>query len=534
MEGKVRLGGRLGALAASGGDVYVPVRDSGAAHRGGTVEVVGEKNAVDSADPAVAYMPITWALAPITGDGLVGYRRVGGTAGNELVPDLAERMPAVSDRGRTLAFRLRRGVLYSTGEPVRASDIRRGIERSFDIPNSIGPQYLGAIAGASECTRAGGPCDLSEGIVVDDRSRTLTIHLARRDPDLLNKLALPPAFAVPASAPRREVRAGLPATGPYRFARFDPKREVLLVRNPHFREWSSAAQPAGYPDRIRVRLGLSPQAQLAAIRDGRADLAGDKYAFTDAMLRRLTVAYASRLRFEPNFALDWAFLDTRSAPFRDERARRAVNFAVDRSAFAGAVNARPTCQVLPPNSLGYRSYCPFGLEGDLPRARRLVARSRTRGATVRVWSPATGTAAARMRLVVTALRRLGYRTTVRSFKTYGAYFTALASGGRPHVGYFPWFADYPAPSAVVGPLLSCGGAANYGGFCDRRIDALAQRASALQTDEPRAASDRWAEVDRRLTDAAAIVPLTTSIEVTFVSERLQNVDAGGLSQLWVR
>ena len=534
VERRVRLGGRLGALAASGDDVFVPVRESGASHRGGTLEMVGDKHGTDSADPAIAYTVITWQLALITGDGLVGYRRTGGTAGYELVPDLAERLPAVSDGGRTLAFRLRNGVRYSNGEPVRASDVRRGLERSFDLHSPV-LQHFDAIAGASACTRRKGPCDLSKGIVVDDRARTLTIHLARRDPDILDKLTLSAAYAVPASAPRREVRAGLPATGPYRYARFDRKREVLLVRNPHFREWSAAAQPAGYPDRIHIRLGLSTDAQVAAIRDGRADLAGDNYIFTDALVRRLSVAYASRLRARPYNAHDWAFLDTRSRPFDDERARRAVNLAVDRSVFAGAINARPTCQVLPTNSIGYRSYCPSGIRGDLPRARRLVAQSGTRGARVRVWSPGDlATADARVGVVVTALKRLGYRTSVRRFENYAAYFMALAAGGRPHVGYFPWFADYQAPSGTVGPQLSCGGEVNYGGFCDRRIDALAARAAARQTDDPRAAYDLWAEVDRRLTDAAAVVPLTDGIDVASCPSGCATSTRAGWSQLWVR
>jgi ABC-type transport system substrate-binding protein len=139
-----------------------------------------------------------------------------------------------------------------------------------------------------------------------------------------------------------------------------------------------------------------------------------------------------------------------------------------------------------------------------------------------------------LRVVVTAMKRLGYRTSVRRFENPGAYFQALAAGGRPQVGYFPWFVDYQAPSAIVGPQLSCGGEANYSRFCDRRIDALAARAAARQTDDPRAAYDLWAEVDRRLTDAAAVVPLTSAIEVAFVSERVRNVNQGGLSQLWVR
>src|SRR5918994_6522494 len=33
---------------------------------------------------------------------------------------------------------------------------------------------------------------------------------------------------------------------------------VTLVRNPLFREWSHAAQPDGYPDRIEARLDMPP------------------------------------------------------------------------------------------------------------------------------------------------------------------------------------------------------------------------------------------------------------------------------------
>lgn len=140
-----------------------------------------------------------------------------------------------------------------------------------------------------------------------------------------------------------------------------------------------------------------------------------------------------------------------------------------------------------------------------------------------------------MHLVVTALRRLGYRPAVRWFASVDRYFRTVEDRGlHPQVGFGGWIADYPSPTNIVGPLLSCGAALNHGGFCDRRIDALARRASARQADDPHAAFNLWAEVDRRLTVAAPWVPLATGIEVSFLSERLGNYDAGGLSQLWVR
>jgi len=51
--------------------------------------------------------------------------------------------------------------------------------------------------------------------------------------------------------------APLPATGPYTIASYRPRRLLVLVRNPHFREWSKAAQPDGYPDRIVLHLAAA-------------------------------------------------------------------------------------------------------------------------------------------------------------------------------------------------------------------------------------------------------------------------------------
>ena len=44
-----------------------------------------------------------------------------------LVPDLATSVPEPTDGGRTYMFNLRRGIRYSTGAEVRASDFVRGV-----------------------------------------------------------------------------------------------------------------------------------------------------------------------------------------------------------------------------------------------------------------------------------------------------------------------------------------------------------------------------------------------------------------------
>jgi hypothetical protein len=96
-----------------------------------------------------------------------------------------------------------------------------------------------------------------------------------------------------------------------------------------------------------------------------------------------------------------------------ERSRSAVSLAIDRRAVVASLGgphlARPTCHILPPTIPGYRPGCP-GV--DLAAARRLVARSGTRGARVVLrtaffFGDVTPPLAR-------ALRKLGYDTTVRT------------------------------------------------------------------------------------------------------------------------
>ena len=172
------------------------VRSAGGGHRGGTLEIVGRPSSFErSIDPVNYGVASTTILA---NDGLVGFRRVGGVDGSQLVPDLAVAVPAPTDRGRTYTFRLRAGIRYSNGRLVQPEDFRRALERAIVIAHN--PLYYGAVVGASTCAAKPARCDLARGITTDDRTRTVTFHLLGPDPDFLYELSLPFAFAVPADS----------------------------------------------------------------------------------------------------------------------------------------------------------------------------------------------------------------------------------------------------------------------------------------------------------------------------------------------
>ena len=77
-------------------------------HQGGTFTILAN-SAFGVADPAQNYTLQEWQLLIDTHDGLVQFKRVGGTAGTQLVPDLAESIPQPTDGGKTYTFKIRRG-----------------------------------------------------------------------------------------------------------------------------------------------------------------------------------------------------------------------------------------------------------------------------------------------------------------------------------------------------------------------------------------------------------------------------------------
>ena len=102
----------------------------GLAHRGGTLTVLEtEPPRLDRPGPRLR--PRSGTAMILTNDGLIGYRRVGGSDGARLVPDLATSLPTPTDGGRTYTFQLRPGIRYSTGALVRPADFRRAIERAL-------------------------------------------------------------------------------------------------------------------------------------------------------------------------------------------------------------------------------------------------------------------------------------------------------------------------------------------------------------------------------------------------------------------
>jgi YVTN family beta-propeller protein len=550
----VDVDGAPTSLAVLTARLWVGVVAEGGSHRGGTLVIDGLTSNGPltgvSIDPAFYSYANDPQFTGLEYDLLVTFQQSAGADGLRLVPDLALSIPTSADGDTTYTFRLRAGIRYSDGQPLRASDFRRGFERLFRV-GSFGASLYSGIVGAAACASHPRRCSLSQGIITDDAVGTVTFRLTAPDPDFLFKLTYCAYSApIPPGSPDRETGSRtVPGTGPYKIAAVS-STEVRFVRNPFFREWSHAAQPAGNPDSIVWQTVPTAEAAVTAIEQGRADwFFGQLPA---ARYRQLELTDPAQLHSSPTFAVEFVPLNTNLPPFNDVRVRQALNYAIDRAEIAGLYGgptfAAPACQPITPGLPGYVPYCPYTLDPrpggtwsapDLARARQLVAESGTSGERIEVWGePDQGyvppTAAP---YIAGVLRSLGYRVQLHMVPI-----ATVTPAMRTHFQLSvdgDWLANYPDPSSYLPQFFGCGGGNSNGFYCNPALDREMQRAAQLESSNPSESRALWTSIDRQLTDDAVWVPTVTLREVELTSRRLGNYEYNPVwgflaDQSWVR
>jgi peptide/nickel transport system substrate-binding protein len=534
----IPVGGGPVALAAAGGDVWVAAGTAtGARPGGGTLRVLSNLPP-PSIDPALLFPHMEAQFSAATYDTLVTFQKTGGSTGLQLVPDLALAMPTVSAGGTVYTFTLRPGLRYSDGRPVRPQDFRYALERALDL-NQTASSFLDGIAGAAACTPGRG-CDLDQGVAANDAAGTVTIRLVAPDPDFLDKLAFEFTAPVPASVPMRDTgRVPVPGTGPYMITNFSAGREVVFARNPHFREWSAAAQPDGSPDRIVWTFGTPLTREAAEIEAGQADWTKDLLPGVAG----ISAQFPAQVHVNALPAIVYSAFNTRVAPFSDPRVRRAFSLAADRASYVTAIGgpdqAGPACQILPPGIPGHQRYCPFTADPspsgawigpDLAAARRLVAASGTAGMHVTVWSDNLPPDPATSAFTVSVLRELGYQASVRIASAQDVVYATNDSRRQIQATVNVWIADYPSASDFLDLFFHCSAfrlddpAATRNGsfYCNPAADRLMNLADSQQATDPAQAAATWAAADRIVTSDAPWVVLANLNNVDFLSARVTN------------
>lgn len=455
---------------------------------------------------------------------LLTYKHAGGKAGAEVIPGLARSLPKITDGGTTYTLFLRKGLRYSSGRPVKASDFKFAVKRMFKL-NSPGAPFYTDIVGARGFQRTGRGG--IPGITTNDRTGKIAIHLSRPQGTFTNELGLLFVAPVPPGTPiRNQTSNPPPATGPYAITTSNPGRGWDYARNPEWNHNNARLMPqlpTGHVERIDIAVVPNGSTLVRKVEHGKLDLSlalppADRYR---ALKRKYE---GTRFRVEPTLNTYFFWMNTRRPPFDNLKVRQAVNYAVDPSAlqriYAGQL--APSQQILPPGMPGYRKIDLY--PHNMAEAKRLIAEANPPDRNITVWtdneSP-NNEAAAYYRHV---LQELGFSARLRTVAGY-SYFTVIGKASTPNLdtGWADWFEDYPHPNDFFQPMLAGESIlpTYNGNFAQIDVPSLNEKIAQLDEEPlgPQQESE-YAALDRSYMEQAPWVPFGNLTHSTFVSSAI--------------
>lgn len=495
--------------------------------QGGDI-VITYKDDIATLDPAIGYDWVNWSMIKSLYSRLMDY-----TPGTpDLIPSLAESF-TVSPDGLTYTFKLRKGVKFTNGREVVASDVKYSIERAVD-PKTQGPGagFFGAIKGFDAVT--GGTSTTLDGIATPD-DQTVVFTLSRPDATFLHVLAINFASVVPKEAV--EAAAGdfgkMPVgSGTFVLKEWTVGQRLVFERNPDY-----FVKDMPHIDKFTVEVGQEPLVALLRLQKGEVDIAGDGVPPAKFLEIKNSPEGAEIIVDGAQLHTGYITLNTRVKPFDNVKVRQALNMAINKERITRILNGRATAanQPLPPLMPGYDKAF-TGYAFDVEKAKALLAEAGfPDGFETILYSTNTDPQPRIAQAIQQDLAAVGVKAEVRALAQANVIAAGGTEGEAPMIwsGGMAWIADFPDPSNFYGPILGCSGAVqggwNWSWYCNKDLDTRAIAADSMS--DPAKAAERQAEWGKIFTDIMADapwIPLTNERRVVAKSPRM-----GGSGDIYV-
>ncbi|MDX6524045.1 MAG: peptide/nickel transport system substrate-binding protein [Gaiellales bacterium] len=531
------------ALAAGCGSGNSSSGGSGGAPVNGGVLRGGIPDNPDHLDTGISFAVEGWELLEATNNGLLTFKKAGGGQQSVILPDIASAMPTVSADGRTYSFHVRPNVMFSppVSRAVRPSDFQYSIERLFHV-GSPGVGFYTDIVGAN--AYAAHKAAHISGIVANDAAMTITFHLVKPDGAFLDDLAIPFAFAVPKGTPYKDIStdpAWRVATGPYMVSSYVPRQQIVLTRNPNFKQWTPAS-PKGHVNEVDITIGITPEQAVNETIAGQLDwymeaVPADRFTALRKQYPKQTFLY-------PRNNVTYFSMNSRKPPFDKLAVRQAVNYAIDRNALVKIFGGQgiPSETVLPPGfGSSYQEHHLY--PHNVAKAKQLIASAGATGAPVQVWTTNAAPAPAASQYLASVLKQIGLNVTgVKQVDDSVYWDTLLTQAGDPQIAFNHFDQDFPEGEDFIDTTLNGEHIVNVGNndvsnTNDPTLNAMIDRTKLMPLGDARNA--QWAKIDAYfMQHDAGWAPFLHLEQATFVSARLHGLIFTGsyfelIPELWL-
>ncbi len=512
--------------------------------KGGTLKLVHPDD-WDSPDPGNTYYSFAWNFARNYGRALMTYKNQPGKP--EVVPDLAEAPGVSSDAGKTWTYKLKDGLKYEDGSPVTSKDVKYAVERSNYAPDvfSNGPTYFNQLLG----TDYPGPYkDTSPdklGLVPietpDDKTIVFKLQQPFAEFDFL--ATLPQTMPVPAAKDTgADYQLHPLSTGPYKIDSYEPGKSMKLSKNP---SWDPANDPnrTQLVDNIDVTLKVEANDLDNRLTAGSADL--------DLAGTGVQAASQAKVLSDPNLKknadnpltgfMRYIAISTKTPPFDNVHCRKAAILAANhtdlQTAYGGPTSGDIATTMMPPTVLGYEKADMYGLlqdkTGSVDKAKAELAECGQPNGFETVITARNNRPkeVAGAQALQQALDKVGIKASIQTFPS-GQYFANYAGStnfvAQNKVGlmFMGWGADWPSgygflQQVVDSRAIKASGNTNLSELNDPSIDKLLD--DSLTTDGVDERNKIWTQIDRKVMEQAAIIPIVYEKALLYRNPELTNV-----------
>lgn len=537
-------GGGAGASAAAAYDAGSKGVVNASETTGGVLKLVHPDD-WDSPDPGNTYYSFAWNFGRNYGRTLMTYKNQPGAP--EVVPDLAAAPGVSSDGGKTWTYTLKDGLKYEDGTPVTSKDIKYAVERSNYAPDvlSNGPTYFNQLLGTDYLGPYKDPSPDKLGLVPietpDDKTIVFKLQQPFAEFDFL--ATLPQTVPVPAAKDTGVDYQLKPlSTGPYKVDSYEPGKAMTLSKNPN---WDAASDPnrTQLVDSIEVTLAVEANDLDNRLTAGSADL--------DLAGTGVQAASQAKILSDPNLKKNadnplsgfvrYVAISTKTPPFDNVHCRRAALLAANhtdlQTAYGGPTSGDIATTLMPPTVLGYQAADRYGLRampgGDVEKAKAELAECGQPNGfetviTARNNRPKEVAGAEALQQ---ALGRVGIRASIQTFPS-GQYFANYAGStnfvAQNKVGlmFMGWGADWPSGYGFLQQVadsraIKASGNTNLSELSDPGIDALFDQSLTVADVEGR--NKIWTQVDEKVMEQAAIIPIIYEKALLYRNPQLTNV-----------
>jgi peptide/nickel transport system substrate-binding protein len=493
---------------------------------GGTVTLL-QGTAPQSLDPGKDYTTQGSEINWLVYTGLTTYAHVSGKAGTTLIPGVATALPKISVDGKTYTATLRKGLKFSNGQAVKASDFTRAVERAITIPWGGSGQFITPIIVGGTAYSTGKAKTIS-GITADDKTGKITIHLTQAYGPFLNVLAFPAMGLVPTSAPLKEQPTNPPpGVGPYKVTNIVPNQSYSVVKNPN---WTPIPGiPSGHVN-INVKISSNVTSNALSVLNNTADVFDWADTIPGSLLPQIHAKAAGRFQnINRGGSTYYIFLNSTVKPFNNQLAREAVVTGLNQDAMnrlsSGSLAA--ACFFLPPAVPGHpTSACPYGTPGtgNLAKAKALVKQSGMAGQPVTVWSETRSPRQQWMAYYTSYLNSIGFKATQKVLAD-ATYFSTIGERKlHPQTGFADWNQDFANPVdfylTIDGHAILPTSNENFGEINDPKINAAVATLGKVPTTQLGSVAAKWQAIDEYVAKKAYVAVFGYFTFPKFMSTRM--------------